>query len=37
MLVLHSNVSVMPILGCSRLLLLLLFVKSDHVSKCDVV
>jgi hypothetical protein len=36
MLVLHSNVNKMPILGCLRLLLLSLFIKSDHASKCGV-
>jgi hypothetical protein len=36
MLVLHSNASAMPILDYPRPLLLLLFIKPDHTSKCGI-
>ena len=35
-LVLHSNVSVVSILDYPQWLLLLLFIKSDHISNCGV-
>jgi hypothetical protein len=33
---LHLNINAVPILGYSRQLLLSLFIKSDHASKCGV-
>jgi len=36
MLAFHSNVSVVPILGCLRRLLLLWFIKLDSAPKCGV-
>ena len=35
-LAIHSIVSVVPILGCPQWLLLSLFIKHDHTSKCGV-